>query len=423
MEKQTPSLSIPGAVMKKIWTIFILFVLHASVLVGAKLEVVQDEFQINQNTIDRQDHATVSMNQSGVSFVAWHDFSEIDGDRSTSMGRLFTDTGLAVTDEFIINESTEGHQRVPDVATDGDTIFVVAYSGSSTITRVNVFAKLYSSLGTVLVSEYQVNNVLSESKTYPDVGMYDNGNFVVIWNRGQGDTFNFYVRAYDSYGTPLSDPAKINKVTSDDPPTTPDNNGLPDIAVNQSGDAVAVWERVEGNNITVVVRLFNIYTRIATWEYLVDPPALGIIQRRPMVDMNDAGDVLVTWIEHSDDLSDADVFAKRYYADTNKWGEKIRPHDDTAGLQSLTVGRLTEEGQFALLWTDKGDVYMRFYNAHDVAISNEVLVNTTVGGMQKRPSLDWQEYVDYTLMFITYEGEGQGGDPDGVYGKIFKIYR
>jgi hypothetical protein len=54
MEKQTPSLSIPGAVMKKIWTIFILFVLHASVLVGAKLEVVQDEFQINQNTIDRR---------------------------------------------------------------------------------------------------------------------------------------------------------------------------------------------------------------------------------------------------------------------------------------------------------------------------------------------------------------------------------
>lgn len=407
--------------MKKLYLIIILFIFTLTAALSADLEVIRDEFQVNQSTFLKQDHATVSMTQNGDSLITWHDFGGIDGDGLAAVGRLFDSIGNPLTDEFIINETTTGNQRLPDVDSNGENIFVIVWNSFIEGEGNNVFAKLISSLGTVLVNEYKVNDAVSESKIHPDVTMYSNGDFIVIWDQEEQGQLNYYVKLFDSYGTLIDGPFKVNKILSVGPSEPGGKSGLPDIAVNETGDAVAVWERISSTDVSIAGRLFNIYTKKASKEILIDPPAGGIIQSRPMVDINEAGDIIVTWIEYQ--IADAtyDVYAMKYHASINKWGNKISPHHSPDGIQALPAVKIIENGQFVIVWTSDNDVYMRFYNAREVPLSKEIIVNSTQEDIQKRPAIDLFEYLDHISMIITWEGYGQGVDNYGIYSKIGRI--
>jgi hypothetical protein len=393
---------------------------------SAVLEVVKDEFQVNQSALNNQDHATVSMNQYGDSMIVWHDFSSLDGQGSAVVGRVFDNNGNALTNEFLINTTTAGFQRVPDIATNKNNLFVIVWESAIAANTHNAFAKIVSSSSEVLVDEFKVNDTASENKIYPDTAMYANGDFIVIWDQEEQGKLNFYMKFYNANGMLLYGPVKINEFPSDGKLDVGGTNGLPDIAINEKGDAIAVWERITGTNISVVGRLFNPYTQKAGHELLIDTPVSGFEQRRPMVDMNNAGDIVVTWVEYSEGSTDGDVYVKKYSASTSKWGNKISPHISLNDNQHLSVIKLTENGQFVVVWTAENPVYsddvkMRFYNSRGRPLTTEILVNKTQQGAQKRPAIDWYEYLDHILMVITWESVEQDGDGSGAFSKIYRI--
>lgn len=77
--------------IKKIFLLMFFFMISIAEAGSSSITILADEFQVNQNTIDNQDHATVSMDQYGTSMVAWHDYGSIDGDgKIKSLLRLLT---------------------------------------------------------------------------------------------------------------------------------------------------------------------------------------------------------------------------------------------------------------------------------------------------------------------------------------------
>lgn len=174
-------------------------------------------------------------------------------------------------------------------------------------------------------------------------------------------------------------------------------------------------------------RKLNPYALVAGPEFVVDAPANGIVQRRPMLDFNEAGDLLVTWLEHPVGESIGDVYVKKYSSSSSTWGERIRPHDDVTGSQHRSIAKLTDNGQFVVAWTSTYDgifnsnIYMRFYNARGRATSGEILVNSTQNSKRQRPAIAWHEYPDHILMIVTWESYGQNGDGLDVFSKIYRI--
>lgn len=412
--------------MKKIFVLITLLLIPYRVGEAASLTIVKDEFQINQSTVDDQDHATVSMDQYGTSMVVWHDYGSIDGDGTASVGALIDSFGNIITNNFLINDTIIGNQRVPDVDTDKNGAFAVTWSSGTAETGYDVYFKTISSSGAVILPETRVNEKTSEQKTEPDIAMYGNGDFIIVWDEVSQGQLNYYVRFFDAAGNSIVGPIKINEIPSDAPPNSESVYGLSDIDVNESGNAVVVWESIVGSDIIIRGRKLNPYTPAFAPEFVVDAPASGIVQRRPMLDFSEAGDLLVTWTEHPVGEIIGDIYVKKYSRSTATWGDKIRPHDDVSNNQHRSIAKLTEGGQFIVAWTTNNwffnsDVYMRFYNTNGMPLSGERRVNSTKSSKQERPAIAWYEYPDHILMIVSWESYGQDGDGYGIFSKIYRI--
>lgn len=393
---------------------------------AASIEVVREEFPVNE-IVKRtdQDHAVVSMDFRGQIMVAWQSYGGFDGDGTAVFARSFDNNGLPVIDEFIVNSVTKGQQRTPDISTDGTDRYVIVWSNGSDMSGYDIYAKVITLSGTVIISDYKVSNVTSELKSWPDVAMFPNGDFIVIWDLIESGKLNYFVRLYDILGNALTDPVRINEISSDSP-TSDHGYGLPDITVNSNGKVVAVWERITGSGIAVARREFNPYTWNKLKERLISPPLSGTVQRRPMVDINEAGDVLITWVEYPSGKTTGDVYFKKYNAATGRWGKKISPHTSMSLNQSRSAAKLMASGDFIIAWTGdvyfySQDVFMRFFNAAGSPLSKEIIVNLTRNDIQRRPSIALTEQLNQTLIAITWESWNQDGNGFGLAGKLYRI--
>lgn len=461
----------------------VVFLFFLSIKVSAfQVEVVKDKFQINEPTapgIIEWDHATVAMNQSGDFIVTW----DVKWDPAVNEGwmevfaRAFDNQGNPKGSEFQLNETTVGFQRIPDVATNGLDRFVVVWSSGKRSTGYDVYAKMLDSSGTSISSEFKVNTSSSASRTWPDVAMYNNEDFIVIWDEmgnigtGPGQELNYYIQHFDKNGTPqLSVPQKVNQ-TSSEPPEEGELRGLPDIAVQgTTGSAVAVWERIENNTSILAGRRFDPYEMVISKEIDIDPPTESVDQRRPLIDANNQGQILITWTEQSQ--QESDVYVKKF---DGRWSAKSSPHITQDNIsQHRSVGKLIESGGLVLAWTQnrlgKEGVYMRFFSANGNPIGEEIIVdetddntqaltslsvvngtednplilcsvvngtedvnplflladNTLENYSQRRPAIGLKEDGNSILMIVTWETvvfENHRPRGLGIYGKLYQITR
>ena len=90
--------------------------------------------------------------------------------------------------EFQVNTYTTQFQRSPAVAARTDGAFVVAWaSNGQDGSGYGIFARRFSSAGTALAVEFQVNTTTTQSQNVPAVGVDSDGDFVVVWqSSGQG---------------------------------------------------------------------------------------------------------------------------------------------------------------------------------------------------------------------------------------------
>src|SRR5262245_47200279 len=90
--------------------------------------------------------------------------------------------------EFQVNVLTSDFQDSPSVAVSASGEFVVVWD-----TQVygaggfDIFARRFSSTGTALGSEFQVNTYTPAFQSYPSVSAEAGGDFVVVWSSELGD--------------------------------------------------------------------------------------------------------------------------------------------------------------------------------------------------------------------------------------------
>lgn len=184
---------------------------------------VGGNFQVNTTTASSQNDATVANLDNGGFAVAWTDYSATGGDsfNASIKCQLFTDTGVKVGGEVLVNTATTGGQSEVSAHNIGDGQIVLTWTDSSNYTGDTLLTAIRGQVirqdGTLIGPEFQVNTTITGVQVESSVSVLADGRFVVTWtdySATGGDTssgairgqiFDYRTAGIDIVGTKLSD--------------------------------------------------------------------------------------------------------------------------------------------------------------------------------------------------------------------------
>ena len=295
------------------------------------------EFQANTYTTGAQEHATVGADAMGNFVMLW-DSDGQDGSAEGIFGQRFSSTGAPVGTEFQANTYTTNEQEDPDVAMDGAGNFVVVwYSGCGDSfsciggqdgDRDGAFGRRFSSNGSALGTEFQINTYTRDNQADPKVAMDALGNFVVAWQSfgEDGSSDGIFAQRFNATGARIGTEFQVNTYTTG-------SQENPRIASDPSGNFAVVWTSrgVEGNSNDGVAgqRFSSSGERVGT-EFIVNTYTTRD-QSVPAI-ASSSNNFVVTWQSYQDgDLGG--IFARRL--------REITPPQSAPALSARTLVFLT----------------------------------------------------------------------------------
>ncbi len=195
-------------------------------------------FKVNEYTTGDQQNPTVVRDNAGRFVIAWQSDGQ-DGDGYGIYARRYAADGTAIdTNEFLVNTTTAGDQKMPTAAVARDNgNFVIAWEGdvAAAETSVEVLARVYDSTGGTIRDEFQVNTVVPRDQVTPDVAMDADGDFIVAWTtEGQpGSGSDVQAQLFDETGTTVGGEFRVNE-------TTLQGQVNPSVGMDQDGDILVI---------------------------------------------------------------------------------------------------------------------------------------------------------------------------------------
>jgi hypothetical protein len=382
------------------------------------------EFRVN-NTITGAQVTTprpgsIAADPAGNFVVVWSSEGQ-DGSSYGVYARRYSKAGTPLANEFRVNQTTLGNQGEPVVAMDADGDIVVVWtSDGQDGSGLGVYARRYSPTGLPLTGEFRVNQSTAGDQWSPSVAMDALGNFTVAWqSENQDGSFDGIIaRRFSAIGTPLTNEFIVNASTFGSQVT-------PTVAMNAAGSFVVAWTGVGQDLFSdgVYARRFSAAGvpqggDILVNTYLIDNQTL------PAVVVQPNGDFVVAWTSFGQDLSGAGVYAQRFNAAGAKQGGEFRVNQTTFKDQIGPAIAARPNNAFVVTWASDGQdgsffgIFAREYNANGVATSNEFRVNTRTQDEQAYPSIASNAEGDY---IITWSSLNQDGSSTGVYAQRYDV--
>jgi hypothetical protein len=266
---------------------------------------VAGEFQVSNDTVSFKYNAAIGASASGDFVVAWVSDGG-DGDSGGVFARRLSSAGATLANEFQINTRTVGYQGFPDVAVGDNGEFVVVWAGPDDGSDYGVFARRFSSNGSALASEFQVNSYTSGTQFDSAVAFDANGDVVIVWDSArESSTKSVFARRFDATGSAVGDELQVNTFTTW-------MAGYPDVALEGDGDFVVAWDASgqDGGDYGVFARLFSSAGTPLASEFQVNSYTASN-QFRPSIGLSGSRFV-IAWQSDGQDGSNRGVFAQRF---------------------------------------------------------------------------------------------------------------
>ena len=198
---------------------------------------------------------TVTALKNGGFVAAW-ETARTDGSGSSIHARVYTSAGAAVGVEFQVNSTITSGQHEPSIVTLADGRFIVfwvsedAGDGDGT----NLRGRIFSATGVAAGQDFLVNTTAEGDQLVPNVAALDGGRFVVVWRStdgGTGDVDTIRARVYDSDGTAAADFTVGTEPASDDE--------YPSVTALADGRfAVSWWAWGGGSTVYTRLQIFTV---------------------------------------------------------------------------------------------------------------------------------------------------------------------
>lgn len=287
-----------------------------------------------------------------------------------------------------VNDVVTGSQTAPDVAQAANGDWAGVWEDDSNKDGIRrILVRGFDADGNERFADAAVNsqgtNTVDVSN--PHIAMCPDGRFVVAY---QSESKAIMARTYNADGTPTG--SSEMTVLS----TTGGTLRNPDVAIDDSGNFVVVWEDDADGNGSYQVRAKG-YTFSGTQRFA--PKAVNAIatgqQLNPAIAMASNGDYVVAWDDDQDSDSLCEVAVRGFLASEQQRFAQFWVNTSTAGQQRNPDVAMDDTGRFVVVWEDDADlnnVYQikgRGFNATGGEIIPEMAVNLLGGGDQIDPAV------------------------------------
>jgi len=223
-------------------------------LFDAAGEPVGDDFKVPSSDLGGQVRPAVAATDSTLCYV-WDGSGALDDDGG-ALGRCFGADGVALGDDFQLNQHLPGEQADLDIAAlSGGQFIVTWFSELQDGSEYTVYARRLSGAGQPVGDEFRVNQSITLSQDAARVSALSDGGFVVVWhteNYNYSPGFQVHARLFDQGGAPAGDQIVVHGEMADHP-------WFPDVTTLDGGRFVAFWHSrtPQGKPAALFGRLFD----------------------------------------------------------------------------------------------------------------------------------------------------------------------
>ncbi len=351
------------------------------------------------------------------------------------MGQLFNKSSQRSGKEFMVNSFTTGNQLDPAVAMDDAGNFIVVWSGQGQADESGVFGRMYDMDGVAVSDEFRINQTITSVQDEPAVAMDSDGDFVVSWTSyGQdGDLDGIYARRFTKQGTPKAGELLVNT-------TTKFRQDSSDVAMDGAGDFVVVWrsDQQDGNSWGIYGQRFSAAGGKLGGEFRANATTADD-QIDPAVAMDADGDFVVAWSSMLQDGNGYGIYDRRFSAaGVAKDAADVRVNQTTIGWQITPDVGMDAKGDYVVTWSSFQDIpdpnnptkdygiYARLFNADGTNYRNssgqalgEFRVNSLTLGNQITPAVSVSPSGRTVVAWAGPE-EAVAGTDMGIFARVMK---
>ena len=303
------------------------------------------EFQVTSETEDDQEEPSIAVFSDNRFVVAYESWG-LDGNGDAVAGQFFGADGSKSGAELVVNTTTLGDQRRPEVAVLADANTVVIWDGTNLEADPNgVYGQILDEAGDKTGAEFAVNTHTAGEQKHADVSRVGDG-FVVTWQSEAQDTngYGVFARLFQGDGQPAGDEFQVNDyITSDqqDPVIVPLTGG---------GFAIG-WLSLgqDTGGYGIVIARFDADALPVAMEFVANTFTGGDQKDLALAPTEDGG-FLAAWASKGQDGSDYGVFVRRFAADGTGVYEEFQANTFTDSIQRQP-GIVAQSGQsMAVVW-------------------------------------------------------------------------
>lgn len=235
----------------------------------------------------------------------------------------------------LIEVNMVGSAREPVVAVDRTGNATAVWSEWDG-TRSKVYSNRYI-VGTGWGRSVHIGVDGAENATRPDVAMDESGNAIAVWAQSDGTRYNIYANRY-AVGVGWWTPTLIETDNSG-------NADYPVVAVDSSGNAIAAWQQHDGARYNIWA---NRYMVGMGWG-IAEPIETENVNdaHYPDIAVDDSGNFIVVWSQH--DGTRWNIWSNRYVRGAGWEGATRVETDDTHHAVSPSVA-VDSAGNAIAVW-------------------------------------------------------------------------
>ncbi|MEZ6118086.1 MAG: DUF4347 domain-containing protein, partial [Pirellulaceae bacterium] len=304
-----------------------------------------------------------------------------------------------------------GHE---DVGGDWDLEFELGQIETSLVFTADV-TNWFGSLdltaagGETLVHSSTPENQLTTPYGGGNVAMDDSGNYVVVWEDRRSGNPDAYAKIYNADGSVRVSEFRVHAVNSS-------SQDWSNVAMADNGNFVVTWSDNRSGTYETYMRLFDINGNALSGETMVS--ALTGVQDAHAVDFAADGSFVVTF----QNASDTDIYFQRYNASGVAQGSNTKANTYVSGTQNHPDVAVNDDGSFVISWMSNGQdgssygMYAQRFTAAGAKVGGEIQLAQTSSGDQWYGTIDNDSSGNFVA---TWMSAGQDGSGNGIFARQF----
>lgn len=359
--------------------------------------------------------------------VVWND-NQVDADGLGIGMQLLNQSLSGSFGSFRVNTTESGNQEKPKVAMLNDDGIVVVWQGGSEVDK-DIFIRFMSPDGTFSTGEIRVNTYTDLLQIDPDVAVLADDSVIVVWSSfdQDGSYQGVYGQRFTSNGTRMGSEFQVNQYTLN-------NQRNASVTALAGGGFVVAWvsekpmqvttnpslSPIDGgqwvqraiSRVEILARRYDAQGAALSNEFQVD--AGNTVSSSPDLCARADGGFSVVWNQqvYGDNW---DIFTRSYDVAGQSLSAPFQVNSDAAGKQFMPQA-VASGNQLFIVWssikTDSfwDDVKGRFVDLTAVTSENEFYVNTSRLNIQNQPALAMNRSGQALVVWTTFVAGVNNGD-------------